>query len=91
MEICKFHSIVLAVSQYYFPIFFNGQCYFKKAIFRHITEHVNIFMITHYFTLILFYLEFLFLKQGLSENNHNISLFRDEEEDFYTVLFLNLG
>lgn len=48
-------------------------------------------MITHYFKLILFYPEFLFLKQALSEDNHDISLFRDEEEAFYTVLFLNLG
>lgn len=44
-----FHNIFLTVNQYYFPVFFNGQCYFKKYVFRHITEYINIFMITYYF------------------------------------------
>ena len=58
-----FRSIFLTVNQYNFPIFFNAQCYFQKDIFRHITEHVNVFIITYYFELILFYFCDLYLKQ----------------------------
>lgn len=59
-----FRSIFLTVNQYNFPIFFNAQCYFQKDIFKHITEHVNVFMITHYFELILFCSGHLCLKQA---------------------------
>lgn len=73
--------------------FFNGHCYFKKDIFRHTTEHINIFVITHYFEFIYIYIYFypgLFLKQTISVGKHNISSFRDEKKTIYTILFLSL-
>lgn len=45
-----FHSF-LTVNQHSFPIcfFLCAVQYFKKDIFRHIAEHINICMITHCF------------------------------------------
>lgn len=69
MEICLFLYIFLTVNQYYFPIFLMvGECYFKKDIFRHTTEHINIF---DYSLLLInsFCPGFLFLKQAILVGN----------------------
>lgn len=77
-----FHNIFLN-SQYYSPLFCKGLHYFKTDIFRRFPEHVNMYVITHYLQLILFFLSWVLISQTSSQKvlKHTYSRMRESQKE----------